>query len=54
MKSIILNLLKQGYDFFAVALTTGFIFSVVLYNPLLVIALPSFRAALIPVLVSAI
>ena len=27
MKSIILNLLKQGYDFFAVALTTGFIFS---------------------------
>lgn len=27
MKSIILNLLKQGYEFFAVALTTGFIFS---------------------------
>lgn len=27
MKSIILNLLKQSYDFFAVALTTGFIFS---------------------------
>ena len=28
MKSIILNLLKQGYDFFAVAFTTGFIFSI--------------------------
>lgn len=27
MKTIILNLLKQSYDFFAVALTTGFIFS---------------------------
>ena len=27
MKSIIVNLLKQGYDFIAVALTTGFIFS---------------------------
>jgi hypothetical protein len=27
MKSIIYNLLKQSYDFFAVALTTGFIFS---------------------------
>ena len=27
MKSIILNLIKQGYDFIAVALTTGFIFS---------------------------
>ena len=27
MKSIFLNLLKQGYDFIAVALTTGFIFS---------------------------
>jgi len=27
MKSIILNLLKQGYDFIAVALTSGFIFS---------------------------
>ena len=27
MKSILLNLLKQGYDFIAVALTTGFIFS---------------------------
>jgi uncharacterized membrane protein len=27
MKAIILNLLKQSYDFFAVALTTGFIFS---------------------------
>ncbi len=27
MKSIIINLLKQSYDFFAVALTTGFIFS---------------------------
>jgi hypothetical protein len=27
MKSIIYNILKQSYDFFAVALTTGFIFS---------------------------
>jgi hypothetical protein len=27
MKSILLNILKQGYDFIAVALTTGFIFS---------------------------
>ena len=27
MKAIILKLLHQGYDFFAVALTTGFIFS---------------------------
>ena len=27
MKSIFLNLLKQGYDFIAVALTSGFIFS---------------------------
>jgi hypothetical protein len=27
MKAIIYNLLKQSYDFFAVALTTGFIFS---------------------------
>jgi len=27
MKSIIVNLLKQGYDFIAVALTSGFIFS---------------------------
>jgi hypothetical protein len=27
MKSIFLNILKQGYDFIAVALTTGFIFS---------------------------
>jgi hypothetical protein len=27
MKSIIYNLLKQSYDFFAVSLTTGFIFS---------------------------
>ena len=27
MKSILLNLLKQGYDFIAVALTSGFIFS---------------------------
>jgi hypothetical protein len=27
MKSVIYNLLKQSYDFFAVALTTGFIFS---------------------------
>ena len=27
MKSIFLNLLKQGYDFIAFALTTGFIFS---------------------------
>ena len=27
MKSIFVNLLKQGYDFIAVSLTTGFIFS---------------------------
>ena len=27
MKSIFLNLLKQGYDFIAVALTSGYIFS---------------------------
>jgi len=27
MKSIFLNILKQGYEFIAVALTTGFIFS---------------------------